>query len=474
MVASPCHGPVSGCATTMNPSLPLTFDKRAPAADPHAGAAVPPVVALAPLGMTVDATASLASLRQLSHLRFIAIAAQVIAVGAAYVTGLALHYVPMLAIVATLAMLNLALVRRLHQGTPASHLEVFGHLVVDLAAFTALLLLAGGAANPFALLYLLHVAVIALLLPPRHALAGAPLVLLAFGIAAEFEVPLRLADGGEIPAGVLTLARWVSFTLTTAMIAWFVARVTGALQQNQRLLEEAARKALNDEAMLRIGTIAAGAAHELASPLMSMGVIVQEWQRLGGTPDLERDARLLSSQIAACKDALAHLRNAARGARLDEDVVQPVDQFVADLAERCRTMRPGVELRCDLHGQPPAPTIVADTALKQAILILLNNAADASPDFVAVSASWDRHQLRITVVDHGPGIPAPYLKRLGRAFFTTKAPGKGTGLGVMLTASTVARLGGTVTWSNRREGGAVANVRIPLSSLQRNPTGARK
>ncbi len=479
MVASACHGRLAG-EPVMNTSYPLALDEGTAAGQPAVGAGAPtaapaiPATTAATAATALDATAALASLRQLSHLRFIAIGAQVIAIGASYVTQLALNYPAMIAVVVVLSTLNLLLVRRLYHGAPASHLEVFGHLAVDLAAFTVILLLAGGTGNPFVVLYLLHAALIALLLPRHLVVAGTALILVAFGISAEFAVPLRLTDGTDLPRHVVTVARWVSFTLATAMIAWFVARVNAALHAHQRLLAEAARKALNDEAMLRIGTIAAGAAHELASPLMSMGMIVQEWQREGGAADLPRDARLLASQIAACKEALAHLRNAAHAARLDEGVVQPVDECLRQIAERCRAMRPGVDLRCDFHGPPPAPAIIADPALKQAILILLNNAADASPDYVALSASWDDDQLRLAVVDHGTGIPASCLNRLGRTFFTTKSPGKGTGLGVMLTASTVARLGGIVTWSNRHEGGAVANVRIPLSSLQRNLTGARK
>jgi two-component system sensor histidine kinase RegB len=57
------------------------------------------------------------------------------------------------------------------------------------------------------------------------------------------------------------------------------------------------------------------------------------------------------------------------------------------------------------------------------------------------------------------------LGNLGRAFFTTKAPGKGTGMGLVLTASTVSRLGGAVRWTNRTGGGLSAEITLPLRSL---------
>lgn len=412
------------------------------------------------------AGASLASLRELYHLRSIAIAGQAFAVGIAYATDLALEYVPMLIVLFALAAFNVVLGRRVHHGLPGSHLEVFGNVVADLGAFTTILLLSGGTSNPFALLYLLQVALIAVLLPARFAALGTCVALVGFALAAEFAFPLKLLDGRDISPTLLTAGRYVSFGLTALMIAWFVSRVSTALNTQQVLLEDAARKAVNDEALLSIGTIATGAAHELGSPLMTMTLIVQEWQRQGRPDDFKRDVGILSSQIAACKDALANLRAAAKGARLDDGAAQPLDRLMQELAERCRATRPGVDIRCDLDGTTPPPAIQSDAALKQAILILLNNAADACPTDVQVSVRWSSNEVQINVADRGPGIPAARLADLGRIFFTTKAPGKGNGLGVMLAAATVARLGGSISWCNRDEGGAIARVRVPLSSLQ--------
>ena len=75
-------------------------------------------------------------------------------------------------------------------------------------------------------------------------------------------------------------------------------------------------------------------------------------------------------------------------------------------------------------------------SLRQAILILLNNAADASPHHVDIDGRWDGESLQLTVGDRGSGVRARPLGKLGRSFFTTKPPGQGTGLGLVLTAST--------------------------------------
>ncbi len=122
-------------------------------------------------------------------------------------------------------------------------------------------------------------------------------------------------------------------------------------------------------------------------------------------------------------------------------------------------------LQADWDGPLPAPEIFADQSLRQSLLILLNNAADASPHRVDVTARWDEQSLRVTVADRGSGVAPDHIDMLGRTFFTTKAPGQGTGLGLVLAASTVNRLGGTVRWSNRADGGLRAEIRLPLDRL---------
>lgn len=266
----------------------------------------------------------------------------------------------------------------------------------------------------------------------------------------------------------------MSFAVTAVMIAWFVNRLSTALRLQQLLLEDAARRAYNDDALMRLGTVATGAAHELGSPLMSMSVLVHEWQRNGRIDDFQRDVSILASQIAACKDALAHFRAAARSARAPDALVQSCDSFVRDVVQRFRSIRRDIPIRLDLDNGRSAPMMQCDAALTQALSILLNNAADACAREIAVIARWPSDELDIAVVDDGSGIPADRIDDMGHTFFTTKTSGNGNGLGVMLAAATVARLGGTITWSNREQGGAIARMRLPLSALQpshhRGPT----
>jgi two-component system sensor histidine kinase RegB len=412
-----------------------------------------------------DAPRLLAGLRQLMHLRSVAIVGQSLAIAMALGLGVALPVVPMAIVVGLLVVLNVLVSARLKRGTPAAHGEVAMHLALDLAAFTALLLLAGGTANPFGLVFLLHVVLIAMLLPWRLALAGTALVIASFALAFHFAEPLRDTNGIALPSELMALGLWLAFTLTAAVTAWFIVRIVATLREHDRLLREAARRALNDEAVLRIGTLAAGAAHELGTPLTTMAVVVGEMRRQANTPAQQRDVAILTGQIETCRQALGNLRAAAGHARTDGGGRANLDAFLASIVARFRAMRPDIPLEARWEGTTPAPEIFADQSLRQAILILLNNAADASPHHVEVAAKWDSESLHLTVGDRGSGIPAGNIGKFGRAFFTTKPPGQGTGLGLMLTSSTVDCLGGTVRWSNRADGGLAAEIHLPLQHL---------
>jgi signal transduction histidine kinase len=129
-------------------------------------------------------------------------------------------------------------------------------------------------------------------------------------------------------------------------------------------------------------------------------------------------------------------------------------------------MRPEANIVCDWSGILPVPQILGEQALKQALLALLNNAVDASPEDVQFAGRCDADTLRLSIADRGRGLPAGDLGKLGRTFFTTKPPGKGAGIGLVVAARAIERLRGTLRWENRLDGGMRVEVLLPLDSLR--------
>ncbi len=405
-------------------------------------------------------------LAQLVRLRAVAVVGQAAAIGTCVALGVALPVASMALVVAALVVLNAITAWRLRRGGDANMVEVTLALALDLAAFTVLVVMSGGTANPFHMLFVLHAALIALLLPALPAIIGTALVLAGYAASVHLNQPLALVDGAPLSVDLVSLGSVLALVLTVVMTAWFVARLVAMLCAHQQLLQAAAEKAHRDEMIVRVGALAAGAAHELATPLTTIGLLAAELQQHQDPAAIRRDAAALQSQVDASRRTLENLSAAARHAHAGSRGVVAVDRFVERVAERQRKLRPGAGLTCRWDGPLPVPEIVDDVALEQTLLILLNNAADASVDNIDMAAQWDPRQLEIAVRDRGDGVPDSMREQLGRRFFTTKPPGKGTGLGLVLAANVARERGGSLRFSAREGGGTCAELLLPLVKLQ--------
>jgi len=108
-----------------------------------------------------------------------------------------------------------------------------------------------------------------------------------------------------------------------------------------------------------------------------------------------------------------------------------------------------------------APALVADHTLEQALLNLLNNAADASPSGFEVHGHAGEGEVVIDILDRGPGLTGEASSRAGELFFSTKAPEGGLGIGLFLANATIERFGGSVSLFNRADGGCCTRVVLP-------------
>ncbi len=405
-------------------------------------------------------------LAQLMRLRAAAIAGQAAAIGACVALDVALPAVAMALVVAALVVLNAATAWRLRRGGDVAVHEVAFALALDLAAFAALLAMSGGTANPFHVFFVLHAALIVLLLPAATAVIGVVLVLAGYVLCLRLRQPLELSDGAPLPENLASLGGVLALVLTIVVTAWFVARLAALLRSHQRLLHEAAEKAHRDEMIVRIGALASGAVHELASPLMTIGLLATELQRQDDPVAIRRDAAALQAQVEAGRRTLENLSAAARHAHAGSHAQIPLDRYLERIAERQRKLHPDAALACRWDGAMPVPAVVDDPALEQALLILLNNAVDASPDNVEMSARWDSQCLEIAIRDRGDGVPDDLRERLGRMFFTTKPPGRGTGLGLVLAVNVARERGGSLCFVARAGGGTSAQLSLPLEKLR--------
>ncbi len=403
--------------------------------------------------------------RRLFLLRNIVIAGQIAAIAAAVLwLDIALPVVPMGMVIATLALLNLRTWWQLRQNKPVSDTGFFAELLADAAALTALLALSGGSTNPFVSLYLLPIAVASIALPARRAWLITGVTIVCYTALLFFFLPLTHGEH-EMHSNAFNLhvlGMWVTFLASAVLITAFVTVMAASIRARDRGLAAARERELRDEQVLALGTFAAGAAHELGTPLSTIAVLGKEMENdYRDVPALHDDLQLLRAQIDQCKRIITGLTAAAGHARAGQARRQNVREFVDDVLEKWTLLRAPVNLSVTWSSAGAPPDIIWGETISQTVINVLNNAADASPLSVEIDVSWSAEALTIEVRDRGASIADEVAANAGRKPISTKSPNRG--LGLFLANATVDRIGGSVALSNREGGGNCTRITIPFA-----------
>jgi len=343
----------------------------------------------------------------------------------------------------------------------------------DFGLLTVLLALSGGPNNPFSVLYLVEVTLAAVMLAPRRTWALMALALACFG--ALFAAPrfAWLVAHGLSHEQMMDLhirGMWVAFGVAAAFIVVFVQRVKGTLAKRDAELVGARTQAARQERLASLATLAAGAAHELSTPLSTIALVAHELERqLASLPEAAADASLIRAEVERCRRTLARLASDAGAPGAEGGAQEPLscllDEALAGLPGREQVR---VEAHGDLGRRVP---LLPLRALGRSAGALLRNALQASPlgAEVLLRVEATAQALRLEVRDSGPGIPPDVLPRVGEPFFTTREPGAGMGLGVFLARSLSEQLGGSFSLTSETGTGTRAVVQVPLFATVQRP-----
>ena len=416
-------------------------------------------------------TTSVLNLQRLFVLRNIGIAGQALVILIAITwLQLPLPLAPLTLILIALAAWNLFTWWRVKQYEVISDWEFFIQLCVDVLAFSGMLYFSGGATNPLTWVLLLPVIIAATVLPRRFAWGMALLTIVSYSLLMRTYIPLSADDMAHMSHGsdfaTHVYGMWFGYIFSASMVAFFVAGMANTLRERDRVLAKAREQALRDEQLVALGTLAAGAAHELGTPLGTMAIVASELENdYPASQDKELHERLgiFREQIARCKQALSIISASAGQVRAESGQQVSVEHYLEGLVEQWRGQRANINLQSHLQGAQPAPNILAEYALTQALTNIFDNAADASPDNVIVNASWDKEKLLIDIKDRGIGLDADTSAVLGKSLYTSKK--QGLGLGLFLAHSVIERMGGDVMLFNREGGGVCTRITLPLSKL---------
>lgn len=342
-------------------------------------------------------------------------------------------------------------------------------LLLDVVTLTVLLFLSGGVGNPFSCFYFANIAVCGLLLAPRWtwAVSIASVIAVCCLLASSRPLPLEeFAAESRLPFfSIRKQGSLVALTTCFLIVTYFINVLMQELRNREGRLAAAElerTKAQQHEAM---ATLAAGAGHELASPLSTIAVVTKELSRRLEKADVPagviRDVELIRSELDRCREVLQRMKSGAgessaeefqnvTAAALVEAVVSPLRQpqrVRVELAEAQKTSTAKLPLQ----------------NLAQAIRNLVQNALDASRPDQNVDLKLINHESRWTIIirDEGSGMSSQTLERIGQPFFTTKSVGQGMGLGVFLSRNVISGLDGELEITSRPEGGTTVTVTLP-------------
>ena len=424
-----------------------------------------------------DDLTGLDNMQQLIQLRWIAVVGQIVTIAVVnFGFHIRLPLRSMLLALICLVAFNLVSMLRWRGHRSVANGELFFALLVDVGTLTAQLYLSGGATNPFSFLYLLQVILGAVLLRSWSVWSMVVITSACFIGLTVFHRPLALlADNYDMLYRPYVEGTLICFSLNAALLVTFITRINRNLRTRDARLADLRERAAEEEHIVRMGLLASGAAHELGTPLATVSVILNDWRRMPiftRDPELLQEIEEMQAQVVRCKGIVSGVLLSAGEARGDSPVETTVRTFLDELVMEWRTTRSAYDFTYENRFGDDM-RIVSDSALRQMIYNVLDNALEASPEWVGLEVSRDRHSLTLVITDAGPGFPPAMLNQIGKPYQSSKTR-PGAGLGLFLVSNVARNLRGSVVARNRPEGGAIVTLTLPLLSIaldERAPLG---
>jgi two-component system sensor histidine kinase RegB len=408
------------------------------------------------------------NLSWLVKLRWASMAGQLVTIAVVDgVMGIPLPLAPLVGLLGAGLATNVVAFVLTSRAQSASPWTIPALMIFDTLLFTGLLYWTGGPFNPFSFLYLVQIALAAVVLRAGWTWA---LVVLSLACSAFLFLdsrPLLLpASSHTDHMRVHLFGMWVAFGVAAGFIVYFLMRITSALARRDAELDEARQLATRQEKLASLATLAAGTAHELATPLSTIAVVAGELDRaLADSTKLDAaraDVQLIRREVQRCRTILD-------GMSIRDDELAGERPELVELAAILRAavseLPSGPPIRVDLDAAALGCKLEAPPkALAITLQNLLKNAQDASTaeQEVVLSAHLDGDRLLLEVRDRGAGMPPEILRRIGEPFFTTKPPGRGMGLGVFVSRAMVERLGGRLSVNSEPHSGTRVVIDLPF------------
>jgi two-component system sensor histidine kinase RegB len=358
---------------------------------------------------------------------------------------------------------------RLDMNWPITYNELLFHLLIDAGFLVIVVAYEGGFSNPLISYLLVLLAVSATLLPKMHVYSFSVFCIIFYTTFLLLDLTLGNVMSESMTSRQMNFqvhlqGMWMIFVVSAVLITVFVTRMAETIKKRENNLAEARETEIRNEQLIAIGTLAAGTAHALGTPLSTMSVLLseldkQEIAQLGSARN-KKDVSILRDQVASCKNSINQLTNHYHKENTSQHKNVLVSSFIANIRNYLSNIHPFADLTFELTFDNYLE-INSDPSLEHGLINIIENAVKASKQKVLVKiASETKPLLTLHIQDDGPGIPLEILESMGEPFLTMRSGGMG--LGLFLANASIQRLGGTIEMENMRDGGAMTTISLPL------------
>ena len=213
-------------------------------------------------------------------------------------------------------------------------------MLVDILILTGMLYLSAGIANPFALFYFVNIAVAGAIVTPAWAWGVCLATVCGVGLLLIRSLPINELSSASLLAAspdsgfywtIPKIGFFVSFATCSGIITYFITILTGELRQREQALKDAEDARIRNRQLEALATLAAGAAHELASPLSTIAVVAKELSRAlekQHVPEsVTKDVALIRAELDRCRQILDRMTSTAGEAAGEKLRTISIDDF---------------------------------------------------------------------------------------------------------------------------------------------------
>lgn len=334
---------------------------------------------------------------------------------------------------------------------------IFIQICADLLFLSLILYFSGGATNAFVSLLLIPIAIAAV------SLTSTLLVIIAILAAVSYSLLLW-----QLPMSVMHgnmeghfIGMWLNFLLSASVVALVVGRMARNINQQKIAIATYRENLLKQEQVMSLGVASAQVTHQLATPISTVQLLADELLEDMPENSIVKD---MQTELLRCKKSLEAFRHITFN--IKEQTLLPTlcEDILKQIADHIALNYPDIVLKQNHNNKALTDkAIEVDASLLPAILNLMNNAIRATKannnNTIELSSDINTNLWQLEIRDFGAGFSTEKMAELGTKPVDSK---QGLGMAVFLSYTTLERLGGKLTLTNHKNGGALVTLTLPI------------